>query len=101
MFDGGHGCRQDVLAVVDHDEQAPPATVSATVSITGVVALRGDAEGGCDGVGHGAGIADGRQLDQPHAVRELVGQAACNGHGQPRLAHTADTTERHELVRPG
>ena len=99
--DGRDGRRQDVLAVVDHDEQAPPGHRLGDGVDDGGVALRGDAEGVGDGVGHGVGIADGCQLDQPHPVRELVGQVRCDGHGQPRLAHPADTAERHQLVRAG
>ena len=72
--DRRRGRREHVLAVVDHDEQAPPGHRLGDGVDHGHVALRGDAEGVGDGVGHGVGIVDRRQLDQPDPVGELVGE---------------------------
>ncbi len=96
LLDGRDGCRQDVLAVVDHDEQAPTGhRLGDDVDDSGV-ALGGDAESVGDGVGYGVGIADGCQLDEPHTVRELVGQVCCDGHEPagscPRRRHPLSVT---------
>ena len=90
---------QDVLAVVDHDEQA-----SARQRVDDALGHRParsgrDPEDRRHGVGHGRGIADRRQLDHPDAVGELVGQLGGDLHREPGLADPARTGEGHEPVR--
>ena len=59
LGDGRRGRGEHVLAVVDHDEQAPSGQRLGDRVDDASVALRGDAEGVGDGVGNGVGVADG------------------------------------------
>ena len=98
LADRRRGRREDVLAVVDHDEQpASGHRLGDGVDDAGT-ALRGDAQGGGDRVGDRVGVAHGRQLDQPDAVRELVGELRADREGQPGLADASDPAEGHELT---
>ena len=46
-------------------------------------------------------MAHGRQLDQPHPVRELIGELGGHLHGKAGLADPADAGQRDQSVRPG
>ena len=77
-----------------------PASASATVSISGRVALRRDAQHGRDRRGDRGRVADRRQLDHPHAVGELAGHLGADLERQPGLADPADAAQRDQPVRP-
>ena len=66
----------------------------------GAFALWRDAQHGRDRRRDGGRVADWRQLDHPHAVRELAGQLGPDFDGQSRLAHPADTAQYDEATRP-
>ena len=88
---------QDVLAVVDHQEQASAGDGLRHGLDHGGRALRRDAEGLRERVRHGVRGAEGSQLHQPHPVRVGAGQLGCRGQGQSGLADTADPAQRHQL----
>ncbi len=92
------GRRQEVLAVVDHDQQPTSGDRVRDGVDDGGVALRCDPEGVGDRVGYGVGLADRCELDQPHAVREPVIDLGGGRQGQPRLADPADTAQGHQLM---
>ena len=89
---------EHVLAVVEHEQQAPPRQ------------RLGDAVGhrpaGCGvipstvghRIGHGRRVADRRQLDEPHSVRELGDQLGGDLHGQAGLADAAHPDQRDQPV---
>ncbi len=85
----GRGITQ-VLTVVD-DEQLRLALhrLGDTLRHRGT-RLLSDTEHRGDGVRHRIGIGDGRQLQKPYAVRELVTQLERYLHSQTRLADTTD-----------
>ena len=50
-----------------------------------------DTKGGRDRLRHQIGHQERRQIDQPHAVREVVHEAACQPYRQPRFSNPART----------
>ena len=55
-----------------------------------------DADGGRDRLHHQIGRREGRQIDQPHAVRKLVDDVIRKAHGQTRLSGAARARQRHQ-----
>jgi hypothetical protein len=82
-----------VLAVVE-DDQGPPAgeRLRHRVGERSALALA-DAQGRGDGLGEQVGRVERRQLDQPDAVGEAVGQAGDELERQPRLAAAGGTDQ--------
>ena len=99
LTDRPRGRREHVLAVVDHDQHATSGQCLGHRVDDASTALRGDAQGGGDRVGHRVGVAHGRQLDQPHAVRELLGELRTDRQGEPCLPDAAHPGQGHQ--RPG
>ena len=96
--DRRRGRREDVLAVVDQDEQPASGHCLGDRVDDASIALRGDAQGGGDRVGDRVGVAHGGQLDQPRAVRELVGELRADREGESGLADASHAAEGDELT---
>ena len=93
------GGRQDVLAVVEHEQQTPARQRRRRCSsVTDASGAGRDAQRGRHRVGHGRGVADGGQLDQPDPVGELVRQLGGDLDGQAGLADAAHAGEGHQPV---
>ena len=75
-----------------------PATASATVSRSGVSPWGVIPSAWAIASGTASGVPTGRQLDQPHPVREPLGDLGRGRQGEPGLAHAADTAQGHQLV---
>ena len=98
--DGRSRGGEDVLAVVDHQKEPPTSECIGNGVDQGRVALWRDAQHGRDRSGHRSRVADRRELDHPHAVRELAGDLGPDLERQPRLADASDAGERDQPARP-
>ena len=94
--------RQDVFAIVEHDQQlAGEERIRDRVDQPSTWLLI-DADGGCQRVRDHARLADGVELDQPDTVREqrrarrIVHEIEAKLNGQARLARPAGTNERDQ-----
>ena len=99
LSDGLRGRREHVLAVVDHDQHPTSGQCLGHGVDDPSTALRGDAKGRGDRVGDRVGVAHGCQLDQPHAVRELLRELHADRQGEPRLPDASHPAQGHQ--RPG
>ena len=77
-----------------------PRSASATVSMSGGVALGRDAQHGRDRRRDRRRVADRGQLDHPHAVGKLAGHLGADLERQPGLADAADAGQRDQPARP-
>nr|WP_233495851.1 hypothetical protein [Geodermatophilus sp. TF02-6] len=96
----GTGLAQ-VLAVVQHDEQLPPAEVlhqRVDDRASGLVQVR-QPETVEDDLGQQLGVAHGRELDHADAVGEGPADVDRDLCGEPSLTDTTETGDRHEPVR--
>ncbi len=91
-------CLQQVLAIVENDQHLPVPYEPRQRFADGTSGLLLHPHYGCDGLRHESRIGERCELDQPHAVREIVHQPPSDLQRQPRLADAADTGERHQPV---
>ena len=89
------GRRQDVLAVVQHDQQLPAGQRphGAGHRVDGIPFRDSQRLG--DACGNKRGIGEGGQLDQPRAVLEAAGGQRRRPQGEPGLAAPAGAGQRH------
>ncbi len=90
----------NVLTVVEQHEQVAARERIGDGLGQGSARLRRDAERGRDGIGNGCGVVHRCELHQPHTVGESVGQLRADLERQARLAHAADSGQRHQPVGP-
>jgi hypothetical protein len=96
LVDDPRGDVHDVLAVVEHEEQAPVREDAGQRLLRRRAQVLEQADRGGDLGGDEVGVADGRQVDEPRAVG-VVRQHRCRGlYREARLAHAAGPGERDE-----
>ena len=100
VADGRCRGREDVLAVVHHQQDLPAGQRLGHGVDERRVALRCDAEDRRDRGRDGRRVADRRQVHQPHAVGELAGHLGADLEREPGLADPADAAQRDEPARP-
>ncbi len=97
----GRACRvEHVLAVVDQQQQPSAGDgVGDGVDQFGIT-LGCDAQCSGDGCRHRRRVTDRSELDQPHAVGELVRHLGAELEGESCLAYATYATQRDEPVGP-
>ncbi len=96
LFDEGRGAGHEVLAVVeDEDELLVTEMVQQALTHRRALALL-DSEHGRDAVVEELLVPDARQLHQPRAISIVGDGVDCELHRKPRLAHPADSGQRHQ-----
>ena len=86
-----------VLAVVEHEQAAAKAEAVDERLERVAPGLKLDRHGAGDGGRDLAPIGHGREFDQPDSVLELVQRLLGDLDGQPRLADSAGSGQRHQL----